>query len=144
MLNIWSWLWLDSAVKICLFDDLNSMIMASAICKGYLPEKANFSSFLCHSFFSNLVFLLVQTSIFLNSLTHLSGVCFDTAFFKPSLTIFLGSPLWWSWTFAARGRHSWLLSKATTFLKSQHNIFKDISSLSSQDKVTIFILLIKK
>ena len=39
------------------------------------------------------------------------------------LTIFFGSPLWWPFTFAARGRRSWLLPKATTSLKSQKPIF---------------------
>ena len=39
------------------------------------------------------------------------------------LTILLDSPLWWPFSFAARGRHSWLLPKATTSLKSQKPIF---------------------
>ena len=39
------------------------------------------------------------------------------------LTIFFDSPLWWPFTFAARSRHSWLLPKATTSLKSQKPIF---------------------
>ncbi len=42
---------------------------------------------------------------------------------KSKLTIILGSPLWGTYTFAARGRHSWLLPKATTSLKSQKPIF---------------------
>ena len=39
------------------------------------------------------------------------------------LAIFWDSPLWRPWTFAARGRHSWLLPKATTSLKSEKPIF---------------------
>ena len=38
-----------------------------------------------------------------------------------TLTIFWDSPLWRPWNFAARGRHSWLLPKATTSLKSQNS-----------------------
>ncbi len=78
-------------------------------------------------------------SIFLNFIIKMLSNTLDISYFcenwrfllhleckildKAKLTIFWGSPLWWPFTFASRGRHSWLLPKATTSLKSEKPIF---------------------